>query len=91
MDRKATEVTEALELKIVECRKKYETLLSKMVKVEILKGGQAYIQRREVKTYINIHVKVFHGSRPTHTFRVSIYDCISVILDKICKKDGLEL
>ena len=62
-----------------------------MYKVDILKGGQAYVQRKEIKTQITIHVKVFHGSRPTHTFQVSIHDPIQEALDIVREKDGLEL
>jgi hypothetical protein len=55
---------------------KYEKVQSKIIKVEILKGGQAYVQRKELKTMIDIKVKVFHGKRENHVFKVSILDKI---------------
>jgi hypothetical protein len=61
--------------------------MNKIVKVEILKGGQGYIQRKELKTEIVVKVKVFHGKRETHVFKVSILDKIQVIIDKLKRID----
>lgn len=89
--RKAEAEARAIQVKIDEYTQRHADALSRIVKVHILKGGEAYIQRREIKTHITIHVKVFHGARATHSFEVSILDRIQVLIDKLGKADGSEL
>lgn len=57
----------------------------------ILKGGEGFIQRRELKTHITITVKVFHGSKQNHEFKVSILDRIQVVMDRLKRLDQTEM
>ena len=57
----------------------------------MLKGGEGYIQRRELKTHIFISVKVFHGKKQNHVFKVSILDRIQVIMDRLRRIDQAEM
>ena len=58
-EKEATEIQHKLDL----LTNRYENALSTIVQVDIIKGGQGSIQRRELKTHIEIHVKVFHGNK----------------------------
>jgi hypothetical protein len=71
--------------------RRYEDSLSKIVHCKLLKGGEAHIQRRELKTHIEVFVKVFHGDRKTFSFRVSILDKIQVLFTLLAKEDAEEM
>ena len=95
--KKADEEAKAVQLQLDELMKKKQNLASKIVHVKILKGGDGYIQRDELKTHISVFVKVFHGERKNHEFKVSILDRIYTIyerlftLDKVAMKQYFEM
>ena len=66
---------------------KKKNINSKIVHVKFLKGGEGFIQRKELKTMIKINVKVFHGDRENYEFTVSILDRIHVIYQRLLEKD----
>lgn len=61
--------------------------MSKIVRCRLLKGGEAFIQRRELKATIEVSVKVFHGERKVYKFRVSILDKIQKVMDLLQKEE----
>lgn len=88
---KKLDSAEKIQEKLDLLTKKYENAQKKIVHVTLLKGGEGYIQRKELLTHIHIYVKVFHGKRETHFFRVSILDKIQVLIDKIKRLDEDEM
>ena len=78
-------------MKLDQLTKRYNIAQNKILKVEFIKGGEGYIQRKELKALIDINVKVFHGNRQNHVFQVSIADKIEVIFDKLKQIDEKEM
>lgn len=59
--------------------------------MRILKGGDGYIQRGQLKSYITVYVKTFHGDRKNHEFKVSILDRVYTIYERLYKIDRVAM
>ena len=65
--------------------------MRKMCHLYLVKGGEVYTQRRELKTHITIQVKTFHGEKKNHQIKVSILDKIQVLYDQLYLLDQEEM
>lgn len=67
---------------------RYENLkqsFERIIKVQFLNGMVGGISRRNISSRITIKVKTLHGSRPTHSIEVSIFDKLEVVIEKLIR------
>ena len=50
-----------------------------------------FVQRRNITGHITLRVKTLHGERTNYSVRVSIYDTVATIGEKLAKIDPNEL
>jgi len=65
---------------------KYDQLkrsFERIIHVQFTNGMVGGICRRNISSRITIKVKTLHGTRPTHSIEVSIFDKLEVVIDKL--------
>lgn len=49
------------------------------------------ICRRNISSRITLRIKTLHGTRPTHSIEVSIFDRLEIVIDKLFRIEKEEM